>query len=90
MAWLFGVEYCDRELTKADLEMVIKLDPLRAYPQRYHATVSMDDQKEKRARVTQFGAGPALGFQIRDGLIFLSGNRVWGLNRNRLRDGVVL
>lgn len=30
-------EYCDRELTKADLEMVTKLDPLRVYPYRYRA-----------------------------------------------------
>lgn len=30
-------EYCDRELTKADLEMVTCLDPLRVYPYRYRA-----------------------------------------------------
>lgn len=30
-------EYCDRELTKADLEMVTRLDPLRVYPYRYRA-----------------------------------------------------
>ncbi|PKI39829.1 hypothetical protein CRG98_039776 [Punica granatum] len=30
-------EYCERELTKADLEMVTKLDPLRVYPYRYRA-----------------------------------------------------
>lgn len=30
-------EYCDRELTRADLEMVTKLDPLRVYPYRYRA-----------------------------------------------------
>lgn len=30
-------EYCDRELTKADLEMVTQLDPLRVYPYRYRA-----------------------------------------------------
>jgi len=30
-------EYCDRELTKTDLQMVTKLDPLRAYPYRYCA-----------------------------------------------------
>ncbi|CAN0898192.1 ETO1-like protein 1 [Linum grandiflorum] len=30
-------EYCDRDLTKADLEMVTKLDPLRVYPYRYRA-----------------------------------------------------
>jgi hypothetical protein len=30
-------EYCDRDLTKADLQMVSKLDPLRVYPYRYRA-----------------------------------------------------
>ena len=30
-------EYCDRELTKTDLQMVTKLDPLRVYPYRYRA-----------------------------------------------------
>ncbi|KAG1334025.1 ETO1-like protein 1 [Cocos nucifera] len=30
-------EYCDRELTMADLQMVTKLDPLRVYPYRYRA-----------------------------------------------------
>lgn len=30
-------EYCDRELAKADLEMVTKLDPLRVYPYKYRA-----------------------------------------------------
>lgn len=30
-------EYCDRELAKADLEMVTRLDPLRVYPYRYRA-----------------------------------------------------
>lgn len=30
-------EYCDRELTRADLEMVTQLDPLRVYPYRYRA-----------------------------------------------------
>jgi len=30
-------EYCDREQAKADLEMVTRLDPLRAYPYRYRA-----------------------------------------------------
>lgn len=30
-------EYGDRELTKADLEMVTRLDPLRVYPYRYRA-----------------------------------------------------
>ncbi|XP_050236564.1 ETO1-like protein 1 isoform X2 [Mercurialis annua] len=33
-------EYCDRELTKADLEMVTKLDPLRVYPYRFRAAVA--------------------------------------------------
>ncbi|PIA45050.1 hypothetical protein AQUCO_01700539v1 [Aquilegia coerulea] len=42
-------EYCDRELTKADLEMVTQLDPLRVYPYRYRAAVSMDSHKEKEA-----------------------------------------
>lgn len=42
-------EYCDRELTKADLEMVTKLDPLRVYPYRYRAAVLMDSHKEKEA-----------------------------------------
>ncbi|CAN1176972.1 ETO1-like protein 1 [Linum perenne] len=42
-------EYCDRELTKADLEMVTKLDPLRVYPYRYRAAVLMDSQKEEEA-----------------------------------------
>lgn len=30
-------EYCERDLTKADLHMVTKLDPLRVYPYRYRA-----------------------------------------------------
>ena len=30
-------EYCDRDLTKEDLEMVTRLDPLRVYPYRYRA-----------------------------------------------------
>lgn len=30
-------EYCDRDRTKADLEMVTRLDPLRVYPYRYRA-----------------------------------------------------
>ena len=30
-------EYGDRDLTKADLEMVTRLDPLRVYPYRYRA-----------------------------------------------------
>ncbi|XP_051118641.1 ETO1-like protein 1 [Andrographis paniculata] len=42
-------EYCDRELTKADLEMVTRLDPLRVYPYRYRAAVLMDNHKEKEA-----------------------------------------
>ncbi|KAL6208673.1 hypothetical protein ACLB2K_019620 [Fragaria x ananassa] len=42
-------EYCDRELTKTDLEMVTRLDPLRVYPYRYRAAVLMDSHKEKEA-----------------------------------------
>lgn len=42
-------EYCDRDLTKADLEMVTRLDPLRVYPYRYRAAVLMDSHKEKEA-----------------------------------------
>ncbi|KAK9945232.1 hypothetical protein M0R45_010757 [Rubus argutus] len=42
-------EYCDRELTKTDLEMVTRLDPLRVYPYRYRAAVLMDSHKEKDA-----------------------------------------
>lgn len=42
-------EYCDRELTRADLEMVTQLDPLRVYPYRYRAAVLMDSYKEKEA-----------------------------------------
>ncbi|KAL5561832.1 hypothetical protein UlMin_031579 [Ulmus minor] len=42
-------EYCDREQTKADLEMVTRLDPLRVYPYRYRAAVLMDSHKEKEA-----------------------------------------
>ncbi|KAH9614990.1 hypothetical protein KSS87_008417 [Heliosperma pusillum] len=42
-------EYCDRDLTKSDLEMVTKLDPLRVYPYRYRAAVLMDSHKEKEA-----------------------------------------
>ncbi|OMP04919.1 BTB/POZ-like protein [Corchorus olitorius] len=42
-------EYCDRELIKADLEMVTRLDPLRVYPYRYRAAVLMDSYKEKEA-----------------------------------------
>ncbi|KAK8565371.1 hypothetical protein V6N12_058934 [Hibiscus sabdariffa] len=32
-------EYYDRDLTKADLEMVTRLDPLRVYPYMYRAAV---------------------------------------------------
>ncbi|KAI8522958.1 hypothetical protein RHMOL_Rhmol13G0037200 [Rhododendron molle] len=42
-------EYCERELTKADLEMVTRLDPLRVYPYRYRAAVLMDNHKQKEA-----------------------------------------
>ncbi|KAF9618585.1 hypothetical protein IFM89_002280 [Coptis chinensis] len=42
-------EYCERELTKADLEMVTQLDPLRVYPYRYRAAVLMDSHNEKEA-----------------------------------------
>ncbi|XP_012490601.2 ETO1-like protein 1 [Gossypium raimondii] len=42
-------EYCDRDLTKADLEMVTRIDPLRVYPYRYRAAVLMDSRKEKEA-----------------------------------------
>ncbi|KAA8550824.1 hypothetical protein F0562_002508 [Nyssa sinensis] len=42
-------EYCERELTKADLEMVTRLDPLRVYPYRYRAAVLMDNHKENEA-----------------------------------------
>lgn len=42
-------EYCERELAKADLEMVTHLDPLRVYPYRYRAAVLMDNHKEKEA-----------------------------------------
>ncbi|XP_078441859.1 ETO1-like 1 [Wolffia australiana] len=42
-------EYCDRDLTMADLDMVTRLDPLRVYPYRYRAAVLMDSQKEKEA-----------------------------------------
>lgn len=30
-------EYCDRDLSKEDLQMVTQLDPLRVYPYRYRA-----------------------------------------------------
>lgn len=33
-------EYGDRDLTKADLDMVTQLDPLRVYPYRYRAAGS--------------------------------------------------
>ncbi|KAG6703519.1 hypothetical protein I3843_07G085100 [Carya illinoinensis] len=42
-------EYCNREFTKADLEMVTQLDPLRVYPYKYRAAVLMDSHKEKEA-----------------------------------------
>lgn len=42
-------EYCERELTKTDLETVTQLDPLRVYPYRYRAAVLMDSHKEKEA-----------------------------------------
>ncbi|KAJ8749500.1 hypothetical protein K2173_025695 [Erythroxylum novogranatense] len=42
-------EYCDRDLAKADLEIVTRLDPLRVYPYRYRAAVLMDSRKEKEA-----------------------------------------
>lgn len=42
-------EYCEREQTKIDLEMVTRLDPLRVYPYRYRAAVLMDNHKEKEA-----------------------------------------
>ncbi|KAJ4760445.1 ETO1-like protein 1 [Rhynchospora pubera] len=42
-------EYCDREQTMKDLEMVTRLDPLRVYPYRYRAAVLMDSRKEKEA-----------------------------------------
>ncbi|XP_022885866.1 ETO1-like protein 1 [Olea europaea var. sylvestris] len=42
-------EYCENELTKADLDMVTRLDPLRVYPYRYRAAVLMDNRKEDEA-----------------------------------------
>lgn len=42
-------EYCERDLTKADLEMVTRLDPLRVYPYRYRAAVLMDNHRENEA-----------------------------------------
>lgn len=51
-------EYCERELTKADLEMVTHLDPLRVYPYRYRAaglissnhSSSLPHDKEERQK----------------------------------------
>ncbi|KAL3517613.1 hypothetical protein ACH5RR_020202 [Cinchona calisaya] len=42
-------EYCERDLTKADLEMVTHLDPLRVYPYRYRAAVLMDNHQSNEA-----------------------------------------
>ncbi|WOK99428.1 hypothetical protein Cni_G08140 [Canna indica] len=42
-------EYCEREHTKEDLQIVTQLDPLRVYPYRYRAAVLMDNHKEKEA-----------------------------------------
>jgi tetratricopeptide (TPR) repeat protein len=42
-------EYCERDLTKSDLEMVTRLDPTRVYPYRYRAAVLMDNHKDKEA-----------------------------------------
>ncbi|CAA6667207.1 unnamed protein product [Spirodela intermedia] len=42
-------EYCERELTMEDLQVVTQLDPLRVYPYRYRAAVLMDSHKEKEA-----------------------------------------
>lgn len=42
-------EYCDRELTKEDLQMVTQLDPLRVYPYRFRAAVLMDSHNESEA-----------------------------------------
>lgn len=42
-------EYCDREMTMADLQMVTELDPLRVYPYRYRAAVLMDSHQEEEA-----------------------------------------
>ncbi|CAK9323485.1 unnamed protein product [Citrullus colocynthis] len=42
-------EYGDRDLTKADLDMVTQLDPLRVYPYRYRAAVLMDSHKVDEA-----------------------------------------
>uniref|UniRef100_A0A0E0LHS2 BTB domain-containing protein n=1 Tax=Oryza punctata TaxID=4537 RepID=A0A0E0LHS2_ORYPU len=42
-------EYCEREQTMTDLQIVTRLDPLRVYPYRYRAAVLMDSHKEKEA-----------------------------------------
>ncbi|PNT76920.1 hypothetical protein BRADI_1g55640v3 [Brachypodium distachyon] len=42
-------EYCEREQTMSDLQMVTQLDPLRVYPYRYRAAVLMDTHKEEEA-----------------------------------------
>lgn len=42
-------EYCERDMTMADLSMVTQLDPLRTYPYRYRAAVLMDGHKEREA-----------------------------------------
>eukprot|EP00246_Nothoceros_aenigmaticus_P011163 TRINITY_DN2942_c0_g1_i1.p1 TRINITY_DN2942_c0_g1~~TRINITY_DN2942_c0_g1_i1.p1 ORF type:complete len:359 (+),score=55.74 TRINITY_DN2942_c0_g1_i1:62-1078(+) len=42
-------EYCDRDMTMADLKIVTELDPLRTYPYRLRAAVLMDSQKEMEA-----------------------------------------
>jgi len=42
-------EYCDRDMTMADLQMVTQLDPLRVYPYRYRAAVLMDSHQEGEA-----------------------------------------
>ncbi|EAZ02966.1 hypothetical protein OsI_25106 [Oryza sativa Indica Group] len=42
-------EYCEREQTMTDLQIVTQLDPLRVYPYRYRAAVLMDSHKEKEA-----------------------------------------
>uniref|UniRef100_A0A0D9WW51 BTB domain-containing protein n=1 Tax=Leersia perrieri TaxID=77586 RepID=A0A0D9WW51_9ORYZ len=42
-------EYCERDQTMTDLQIVTQLDPLRVYPYRYRAAVLMDSHKEKEA-----------------------------------------
>ncbi|KAJ7520749.1 hypothetical protein O6H91_19G021200 [Diphasiastrum complanatum] len=42
-------EYCDRDTITADLNMVTQIDPLRTYPYRYRAAVSMDNHREEEA-----------------------------------------